>query len=122
MITSSSFLLIGFIFCLFALIMCVVFGQITVRKLRKKPETRDALGMEFISGWDILNVAQTLSTPRSWSKKLESTPLSFLHANSDLLFEHTNRLDRFLAFIFWIPFLMSGLLFFISIILDLFGL
>lgn len=38
-------------------ILYVAFGQITVRKLRKTPATKDKLGVEFASGWDILNVA-----------------------------------------------------------------
>jgi len=35
----------------------VLFGQITVRKLRKNPATKNELGVEFLSGWDIINVA-----------------------------------------------------------------
>ena len=46
-------------------ILFVAFGQITVRKLRKKPKTKDSLGLEFISGWDIINVAQVFSFPRA---------------------------------------------------------
>ncbi len=121
MSTFSFLLAIAAALCVFALIMCVVFGQVTVRKLRKNPETKEALGMEFVSGWDILNVAQALSTPRSWSKKLENTPLNFLYADSSLLFKHTNRFDRFLAIVFWVPFATSGSLCIILMILDLLG-
>ncbi len=121
MSTPSILFGITLLTCMFSLVMCVIFGQVTVRKLRKNPQTKDALGMGFISGWDILNVAQALSTPRSWSKKLESTPLSFLHANSDLLFEHTNRFDRFLALIFWIPFLMTSIMCLALVMVDFLG-
>ena len=47
----------GFVAC----ILFVIFGQVTVRKLRKNPETKHELGLEFAGGWDILNVAQALS-------------------------------------------------------------
>jgi hypothetical protein len=47
-------------------IMFVLFGQITVRKLRKNPKTRNALGLEYVSGWDVINAAQALAFPRSW--------------------------------------------------------
>ena len=40
------------------MLLYLLFGQITVRKLRKNPETKQSLGIEFVSGWDILNVAQ----------------------------------------------------------------
>lgn len=57
---------------LFSAFLFVVFGQVTVRKLRKKPETKNALGLSFFSGWDIINVAQTLSLPRFIVKKIEN--------------------------------------------------
>ena len=88
--------LLGIVFCfmLVAAILYVVFGQVTVRKLRKNPKTKDALGLEYASGWDIINVAQALAIPRSWSRKLESSQLSCLHANSDLLFENTSKFEN----------------------------
>ena len=52
-------------------ILYVVFGQMTVRKLRKNPKTKDILGLEVISGWDIINVAQAFSLPRRWLLKIE---------------------------------------------------
>lgn len=80
-----------------AAILFVIFGQFTVRKLRKNPETRECLGVEFAHGLDILNVAQALSLPRSLTRKLNRSPLSLLHANSDVLFKHTTKFDRCLA-------------------------
>ena len=61
---TSGFMLIG-------LILFIMFGQITVRKLRKYPETINALGTEFASGWDIINVAQALAIPKSWARKIK---------------------------------------------------
>lgn len=63
--------LLGFvaIFVFFACILYVLFGQLTVRKLRKNPNTKDLLGVEYVSGWDIINVAQAFAFPRSWTKK-----------------------------------------------------
>lgn len=89
-------------------ILYVAFGQITVRKLRKNPKTKDQLGIEFASGWDIINVAQALAFPRSWSRKLENTPLSSLNANSKILFENTSKFDRCLGAIFYWLFITSA--------------
>jgi len=64
-------------FCMFlTAIFYVAFGQVTVKKLRKNPKTKDILGLEYVSGWNIINVAQALAIPRSWSRKLEKSPLS----------------------------------------------
>jgi len=53
-------------------ILFVIFGQVTVRKLRNNPETRHELGMEFASGWDITNVAQALSLPKFLQKRVKT--------------------------------------------------
>ena len=66
---ASKLLAIPLLLCIFACIFFVLFGQITVRKLRKNEKTKDALGLEFTSGWDILNVAQALSLPKKLKKK-----------------------------------------------------
>ncbi|KEQ11537.1 hypothetical protein [Endozoicomonas numazuensis] len=86
----------------------LVFGQVTVKKLRKNPETKDALGVEYMSGLDTLNVAEALSTPRALNKKLEASPLSMLHADSELLYRHTTLLDRILARILFVLFYGSA--------------
>lgn len=90
-------------------ILYVLFGQLTVRRLRKNPKTKDALGLEYASGWDIINVAQALAFPRSWSRKLEKGPLNSLHANSDLLFENTSKFDQMLGAVFYWLLMVSGL-------------
>ena len=90
-------------------ILFIIFGQVTVRKLRKMTETKDMLGLEFINGWDIINVAQALSLPRSLTKILDQSSLSFLHANSELLHKNTNWFDRILAKTFYWLFLLTGL-------------
>jgi hypothetical protein len=99
----------------------VLFGQITVRKLRKNPKTKDKLGFEYVSGWDIINVAQSLSIPRKLSKKLENTPLSFLYANSELLHDQTNLSDRILAAIFYWLLTISGVMMIFLAIADTLG-
>ena len=109
MSTFSYLLGIAFIPGLFSLLVFVIFGQTTVRKLKKIPELRNHLGMEFMSGWNILNIAQALATPRKIHKRLENSPVSFLHANSGLLRKHTNRFDQLLAVVFFWPFMFSGL-------------
>lgn len=105
----SKLLAFIFIFMLIACFLYVVFGQVTVRRLRKNPKTKDALGLEFVSGWDIINVAQALAFPASWVKKLEGSRISFLYANAKMLRENTTRLDRILGSVFYWTMMLSGL-------------
>lgn len=118
----SSMLAFVFAVMFFSAILFVVFGQITVRKLRKKPETKEELGIEFASGWDILNVAGALSMPKWLNRKLRNSPLSALYANADLLYNHTSRFDRFLAKLFYWPFMLSGFGGIVLVILNSTGL
>lgn len=119
MVISEKFLfaciMVGvFITC----ILFVVFGQITVRKLRKNPKTKAALGIEFVSGWDIINAAQALALPKKWTKTLERSPISSLHAKSECLRENTTRFDRGLAFVFYWLYVSSGLSLILLVVLD----
>lgn len=109
MSTFSQLLAVVFFFMFIACLLFVIFGQATVRKLRKNPKTRDALGLEYVSGWDIINVAQALALPRSWINKLEESRLSFMYANTKILLENTNRFDRLLGAIFYWILMFSGL-------------
>ena len=97
----STLLAIVFVFMLIACVLFVVFGQITVRKLRKNPKTKDTLGVELASGWDIINVAQALAFPRSWLKRIENSPLGFMEADANIVRENTNKVDHALGFIFY---------------------
>lgn len=121
MISEFEFFTIAFVDMLIACILFVAFGQVTVRKLRKKPETRDHLGMEFASGWDILNVAQTLAIPKSWSKRMERGPLASLNARSDIIHRHTSRFDKILGCIFFWSFVSSGTLLILLVVLSKLG-
>jgi len=89
--------LIFWCWCILFCIIYVIFGQVSVRKLRKNPITKNSLGLEFVSGWDILNVAFALSCPVWMSEKLNKTPLSFLYADFTVIFPYTTRFDRVLA-------------------------
>lgn len=109
--------ILGFIAC----ILYVLFGQTTVRKLRKNPETKDALGLEYVSGWDIINVAQALALPKSWSKKLEHGKLSFLYANVSVIHSHTTKFGRFLGALFYWLLMVSGLSLALLALLDALG-
>ena len=117
----SQLLAFSAFFMFLALILYVIFGQVTVRKLRKNPDTKDALGIEFANGWDVINVAQALSIPRSWSKKLEGSPLSALYARSECLRKNTTRFDRILAAIFYWLFTVSGLTMIVLVALNSLG-
>ncbi|GAA3916869.1 hypothetical protein [Litoribacillus peritrichatus] len=103
-------------------ILYVLFGQVTVRKLRKNPKTKDALGLEFVSGWDIINVAQTLAFPKSWTNKLEHSPISSMYANAEILRKHTNQFDKILGVTFYWLFMFSGLSGVLLVLLNFLGL
>ena len=102
-------------------ILFVLFGQITVRKLRKNPKTKNMLGMELASGWDIINVARALAVSRSWAKKAQESNISFMFANADALRENTTKFDQFLAKCFYWTFVFSGSAGVLLVILDAFG-
>jgi hypothetical protein len=99
-------------------IFFVIFGEVTVRKLRKAPETKDLLGMEFVSGWDIMNVAHALSWPKAILRRLGKGPLSFLRADPDLIYQHTTKLDRFLGRAFYLMQVLSVMWLVLLAILD----
>lgn len=103
-------------------VLLVAFGQLTVRKLRKNPATKYALGLEFYSGWDIYNVAGALSRPAWMTKRFKASKLSFLAADAEVLYQHTTRFDRVLARIFWFAWSISGVLGVAIVIMDLIGL
>jgi hypothetical protein len=114
----SAFCFIGiFISC----ILLVVFGQVTVRRLRKDPKLKDKLGVEFISGYDIINVASALAMPKWFNDKLKDSPISFLYANHEILYEATKPFDRILAKIFWGVFITSAFFMIVLVLLDKFG-
>ena len=110
------------LFSFLTAVLYIIFGQVTVRRLRKNKATQGLLGFEFVSGWDIINVAQALSIPRSWSKKLEGSPLSALYANAETLHKNTTKFDRLLAAIFYWLFTITGLAMILLVVLNSFGL
>jgi hypothetical protein len=94
----------GFIF---SLILYVAFGQTTVKKLRKNPETTSALGLQFASGWDIFNAAQALALSKYITRKLAESPIESFDASRELLGKNTSIVDKYLAFIFYWLFVVS---------------
>lgn len=104
-----------------SLFLYVLFGQITVRKLRKNPKTKSELGLEFASGWDILNVAQALAMPKKIQKVLEKGQLAFLSANSEIISQHTNRFDKALAIIFYWMFMGSAFCMILLMVMEELG-
>jgi len=118
----SQLLAFVFLFMFLACIFYVVFGQVTVRKLRKNPNTKDKLGFELVSGWDIIKVAQSLSLPRFMTDKFKQSPLSGLFADADALHKHTTLFDQILARVFYWLFMISGLTMILLVLLDSTGL
>ncbi len=105
----SQLLAISFLVLLVALLLFVIFGQVTVRKLRQNPETKDSLGFEYASGTDIANVVKVLSVSKHRAEKLRHGKMSFLYADRELIYNHTNRFDRLLAkSVYWLLILGGG--------------
>ena len=117
----STLLFIACCILLISLIIFVIFGQVTVRKLRENPETKGELGMEFVSGWDIFNVAWALAWPKKYGRWSKKGPLGMLRADVDLLYKHTTRFDRVLARVFFVPWSISGFSILILCIMDRIG-
>ncbi|MDE2119896.1 MAG: hypothetical protein KGJ64_04325 [Betaproteobacteria bacterium] len=99
--SREDYELVAFWLVMFSLLMAgilyVVFGQVTVRRLRRNPATRDCLGVEFLHGGDIGNVAQALGWPRWLQERSERGSLGFMMARSQVIREHTTALDRALG-------------------------
>jgi len=100
---------VGIIAC----ILFVIFGQVTVRKLRKNPVTKHELGIEFTSGWDILNVAEALALPKAITRRIKRKSISIglgqgFEADADILHKHTTAFDRVLAHLFFWSWAFSG--------------
>ncbi len=113
---------ITFFVMFIGLILFVIFGQVTVRKLRKNPETKDALGAELYSGYDIWNVAGVFSTPKWLRRRMAAS--SYYHifsANHDLLYKHTTKFDRVFARVVWIFTMGPAFVMLILAILYAFG-
>ncbi len=105
------------------MILYVIFGQVTVRKLRKNPETKQALGIELLSGWDIFNVAQALTLPKAIAQRIKRNSTSMglgFEADPDILYKHTTVFDRVLARVFYTLFTLSGFALIILAMLDFF--
>jgi hypothetical protein len=81
-------------------ILWFVFEEVTVRKLRKNPKTKDELGFEFVSGGNIVGVAQTLSLPKWFIQRCDRSGL-YLLPKSGLLYRNTTALDRVLGRAFY---------------------
>jgi len=108
--------------CILSAILFVLFSQITVRKLRKNPETKDSLGIELTGSWDVFNVAGALSRPKWLNQKYNRSRLSSLVANPDVLYEHTTLFDRIFARVFYTLYVFSGTNMLILAILNALGL
>ena len=95
------------ILIIFTGILFVLFGQITVRKLRKKPEVKESLGASFVSGWDILNVGGALCRPRWLDARFKKSNFSWLAADSSIIKKHTTQFDRVLGRVFFISYCIT---------------
>ncbi|MCP4486333.1 MAG: hypothetical protein GY820_03300 [Gammaproteobacteria bacterium] len=101
--TTIEFILFSTVLgsCFIAMILILVFARVTVRKLKNNPETMDALGLEYISGSNILNVVRVLAMPANRANKVSQNTMSFLYADAVILRKHTTKFDRILAIVLY---------------------
>ncbi|WP_281561172.1 hypothetical protein [Thalassomonas sp. RHCl1] len=66
--------------------------------------------MELVSGWDIINVAQSIALPSYLIRKFRKTQMSFFYSDADLIIQHTSKFDRILARVFYWTFAITGIL------------
>ncbi|BBA36166.1 uncharacterized protein sS8_4236 [Methylocaldum marinum] len=112
---------LGLVGMLFTCILYVLFGQLTVRKLRKNPNMKGRLGVEFVSGFDILNVASALSAPQWLRDRISRSTLSYLAPDYQALYENTTLFDRIFARVFWGISTVSTSFMLLLVILDKIG-
>lgn len=118
--TFSVLLALSCAVILVAWIIFLVFAQVSVRRLEKHPETKDALGMELVSGWRIFNIAEALVLPMSFFKRIEGGPLFFMYADAKVLRRHSRLIDRILAHLLFWPFVTGSFSAVLLVILDAF--
>ncbi|MBU6439621.1 MAG: hypothetical protein KGS28_05245 [Betaproteobacteria bacterium] len=75
----------------------VVLALHTVRRLRRQPGVEDRLGVEFIRGWRVLNVAMAVSWPRRVLDYLDYRAQPIVHFHAATIRAHTTRADRVLG-------------------------
>ncbi|ARU55370.1 hypothetical protein OLMES_1291 [Oleiphilus messinensis] len=98
----EDFALIIFLLLMLFAIEILIFAQVTIRKLERSSELKEQFGLELISGWRILNVAQALAMPAFLFNVIKSGPLGPMFANAKLLKANTTSIDKCLAhLLFW---------------------
>jgi hypothetical protein len=115
--STLSFLFFGLALLgsMLAGILLVIFGKTTVKRLRKDPDTRDRLGIEIISGLNIISVAQALSLPKWVTQRSDKSPFGLL-PNSELIYRKTTTFDRILGRLFYWTLMGSVALTFVWVI------
>ena len=92
-----AFWLLDMATCTVWAVFMLAFGVITVRRLRKHPETRGCLGFPLMPGWETMSVAAALSLPGFILRGRESGLTSMFRADSATMYRHTSLLDRLLG-------------------------
>jgi len=110
-----------FVCLLITAVLFLLFGETTVRRLRKNPETKELLGFEYVSGRDIMNVAMALSLPRKLMHKAANSKLKFMFADADKLYGYVSRYDLVLARMFYYLFVVDAVMIFVLIAINLLG-
>ncbi len=107
-----------FLSLMFTPILFFIINIKTVRRLRKNPITKDAMGFYLFWGWYALNLSVALFASKKWMTKRRSYSDGYLFANPDLMRQYTTPFEKVICKLFVILGLFSVLGLLISSFLD----
>jgi hypothetical protein len=80
-------------------ILCIAFGETTIKKLKKNDQLKSELDHKLIGYPNIIGVAQALSLPR-WAT-YQFVKFFSMSPDPNVLYMHTTKLDRVLGRVFY---------------------
>ncbi len=101
--------------------ICVLFFIINikiVRRLRKNPITKDAMGFHLFWGWYALNISEVLFFSKKWMTKRRNRSHGYMFANYDLVHQYTTRFEKLICKIFVLLGMFFGVGILIMMVLD----
>ncbi len=103
-------------------ILFIVINLKTVRRLKKNPITKDAMGFHLIWGWYAPNISLALFVSKKQMTKRKECSHGFMFADPDLMRQYTTPFEKVICKLFVILGLLSVVNLFIIGILDQMGL
>ncbi len=68
-----------------------------VRRLKKNPITKDAMGFHLIWGWYALNISEALFFSREWVTKRRGCSHGFMFADYELIHQYTTPFEKLIC-------------------------